>query len=359
MATRRVRVSTLVVLVLTVTVSATEIPATVDAIAARLDREQMKQGPFRGDWDSEWGFNGSVVAGMVDAYECAQNRAYKFSAIIGAEFILSEARSVFMGDEIYGLLRLSTIDGTPSVNRWNPIVRQFFDEIDDSPGGVYGYADLFYAVDPSTAVFYLSHFTVTAYEIQARGKDMWRQSLIRHLARVGDDLANFPVMALGVATWALARTGALDDTFVGFYGVVIDWQGVRLRDLPGLLAGHQVPQGEPFAGSFYWRFDHTYGAFPGAVSGYTEDTIYGTLGLIAAADRQTDASTSSAEEAIRAARDVLLEGVDADGTVYEHLAREGESYYAYAGEMLQGLCAVRTYLEAQATPADPNTEGGQ
>ncbi len=335
----------LVSLLPTVGIFASEMPVVVDAIAARLDQVQIKEGPFAGDWGGEWGFNGSVVAGMVDAYEQTGNVTYKTAALLGGEFILNEARGVFMGDEVYALVRLSEITVPPESDRWRGFVTRFFDEILDCPCGVNNYADLYLEIDPSTAVFYLAHYAVAAHLVQAKCTDHWRQVVVRGLSRVGDETASFPVMALGVATWALATTGELDDTFVGSYGNIPYWQGVVLGDLPGLLAGHQVPQGEPFGGSFYWRFDHTFGPFAGPVAGYTEDSIYGALGLVAAASAQEGLFQGDVQEQIRAVYAALLNGVEEDGTVYEHLSREGHAYHAFAGEMLQGLCGVKTYLD--------------
>jgi hypothetical protein len=332
-------------LLLTVGVFASELPVAVDAIATRLDQMQIKEGPFAGDWGGEWGFNGSVVAGMVDAYEQTGNVAYKTAALLGGEFILNEARGVFMGDEIYALVRLSEITTPPESDRWRGIVTTFFDEMLDCPCGVNNYASLYLEIDPSTAVFYLAHFAVAAHRVDAKCLDHWRQVVTRYLSRVGDETSSFPVMALGVATWALATTGELDDTFIGSYGNIPYWKDVVLSDLPALLAGHQVPQGEPFGGSFYWRFDHTFGPFEGPVAGYTEDTIYGALGVAAAASAHEGLFQGDMQEQIRAVYATLLDGVDADGKVYEHLSREGRSYHAFAGEMLQGLRGVKTYLD--------------
>lgn len=332
-------------LLLTVAVHASETPVAVDAIATRLDQVQIKEAPFAGDWGGERGFNGSVVAGMVDAYEQTGNIAYKTAALLGGEFILHEARGVFMGDEAYALARLSEITTPPDSDRWRDIVRTFFDEILDCPCGVNNYADLYLEIDPSTAVFYLAHYAVAAHRVNAKFIDHWRQVVVRNLSRVGDETASFPVMALGVATWALATTGELDDTFVGSYGNIPYWKGVVLSDLPALLAGHQVPQGEPFGGSFYWRFDHTFGPFEGPVAGYTEDAIYGALGLVAAAFAQEALFEGDVQEQIRDVYAALLDGVEEDGTVYEHLSREGRAYHAFAGEMLQGLCGVKAYLD--------------
>jgi hypothetical protein len=362
----RMRVTTfLIVLGLnwTAVARAAEISVVMDAIAARLDQKQIKQGLEIGNWDKDWGYNGSIVAGMVDAFECLECPTYKACAVLGGKFILWQARcDSFMGDELYALQRLSMVDDGPERDQWRLVVHRFFDEdVGNRPENVAYYAKLFDEMDPSTAVFYLAHFAVAAHLAGVEGADHWRQAVIDHLARVADDKASFPVMALGVATWALARTGELDETLIGHYDREPCWEGVRLYDLPALLASHQVPEGEEFAGSFYWRFDHTFGPFPGPLSGYTEDTIYGTMGLVAVALLEKNESDCGCDEraaAIRAAARILPDGVDADGKVYEHLAREGRSYYAFGGEMLQVLCDLQQYLQCQPIPEPPD-EGGE
>jgi len=347
---------------LAVVASASEIPATVDAIAARLEYNQFNPGGSYGQWEGDWAYTGSIVAGMVDAYECTENELYRASAISGAKFILREARcGAFLGDETYALFRLGVIEGGTDESHWQAIVDRFFHDVGRTAQDVCDYTDLYREVDSSTAVFHLAYFAVAAHEVGVEGAAYWRQALIDHLARVGDNKAEFPVMALGVATWALIQTGPLDDTLVDRPGAEPYWTGVRLRDLPTLLAGHQVPDGEPFSGSFYWRFDHTFGPFPGLVAGFTEDAVYGTLGLVAFASLEENADREDLKLAIRAACDALLAGVDTDGTVYEHLSHEGRMYFAYAGEMLQALCRVEEYLKAvaEAEPAQETVPVGQ
>jgi len=142
-------------------------------------------------------------------------------------------------------------------------------------------------------------------------------------------------MALGIATWALALTGPLDDTLIDPSGTgTAYWSGKKLADLPGALLSHQVPDGELYAGTFYWRFDHGDGGSGEPVSGYTEDAIFNTLGLIAASrgDPALDL-----DAAIDAAGQALLGGVKSGGKVFEHLWLESSDYYTFGGEMLQVL----------------------
>jgi len=331
---------------------ASEIPAVMDAIAARLEQNQVKQGFNCGEWDDKWGFNGSIVTGMVDAYECAEKELYLASAALGGEFILRDVPcDAFLGDEVYAFFRLGALEVAAGGGQWQSVVERFFDAVGSTPQAVSRYTDLYYGVDSSTAVFYLAYFAVAAHDTNVAGAAHWRQALIDHLGCVADDMAEFPVMALGVATWGLIETGVLDDTPVGPFDADPYWEGVRLCDLPGLLAGHQVPEGEPFSGSFYWRLDHMSGPLPGPTAGFTEDTIYGTLGLVAFASLKENIHREDLKQAILAARDALLAGVDTDGTVYEHLSHEGKKYYAYAGEMLQVLSRIEDYLKAQEESA--------
>ncbi len=210
------------------------------------------------------------------------------------------------------------------------------------------YIDLLTQGDPSNNVFYVAHHTVTAYDVDDVDKEVWRTALIRCLASV-DDRSSYPVQALGVATWALAQTGALGDTLVDSADSGSYWSGVALKDLPGLLLSHQVPEGEPFEGSFYWHFDHADTEIDFLAGGWTEDAIFGTLGLVAAASGQEGEPAEELEKAVEAAYAVLLEASDAEGKVVEHLSGIGEGYYTYAGELLQALWTVQQYLDATAS----------
>ncbi len=318
------------------------------ALAVRLDQNQLKTGPNRGLWAPEVFFAGPATTGMVCAYEWMDNAAYRESAERGGEYILwiGVAMGHLLGDEAYALMCLSRTADDPNSNMWRVALTNFYDTLRDKGGTTREYIELFAQVDPSTTAFYLAHHLVAAYYVDDLEKNVWRDALIQHLSRVDDGKSEFPMMALGAATWALATTGALDETPLSSAGGALIWEGVRLRDLPSILLSHQVPEGEPFAGSFYYRFDHTSGPFEGASAGYTEDAIYGALGLVATASAGESAPDESMEQAIRAVHAALLDGVDADGKVYEHLSHDGESYHAFAGEMLQGLWAVQTYLDS-------------
>jgi hypothetical protein len=320
----------------------------IGVIADRLEAEQIKSGGSAGIWPGEALYTGSIVGGMVSAYELMGDPNYRTSAELGGDYILWAAQGEFYGDEALALKRLSQIASDPCDNLWRTAVSDFYCAVKNDVNGTEGYISQFIGTEPSTAVFYLANYVVAAYYVDAEDKQIWREGLISYLAQVDDDTSDFPVLALGIATWSLAQTGDMNDT-------LIDpnddgrpyWDGVTLADLPGLLLGHQVPPGIQDAGSFYWRFDHGYGGSASAVSGYTEDTIFGTLGLVAAFRANPDFDI---EEPILAARQVLLGGVYEGGVVYEHLWLKGAIYYTYAGEMLQVL--------SEFIPGDLNLDGG-
>jgi hypothetical protein len=316
------------------------------AVAARLEQGQSKTDLTLGPWPSETMFTGPATTGMVCAYEWMGEPAYREAAERGGRYILwiSVAVGTLLGDEVYALEGLSEMCSDPNDNVWRAALVDFFASNRRRGGTTEGYIELFADMDPSTATFYIAYYTAGAYYVNDLDREIWRDALIRYLSRVDDNSA-FPVMALGVATWALAETGPLDDVPVGPYGRAECWEGVLLRDLPGLLLTHQVPQGQTAGGSFYWRFDHAAGS-SSPRAGYTEDTIYGALGLTAAASRN-GTGDEALEQGIRAAHSALLDGIGPDGQVHKLLSLEGESYHAYAGEMLQGLWAIAQWLDAR------------
>jgi hypothetical protein len=242
----------------------------------------------------------------------------------------------FFGDEAFALTRLSELAENPSDNPWRTAVKQFYSDV-KQVNGTEAYISQFVGVEPSTAVFYLANHVVAAYYVDAEDKQIWRQALVDWLAQVDDSL-DFPVMGLGVATWALALTGELDNTLIDPSGTGASYWGTKnLADLPGLILSHQVPNGEPYSGSFYWRFDHGNGGSRIKTGGHTEDTIFATLGLVAAAQADPNLDLDAA---VLAARQALLGGIDFQGKVYEHLWLQKVTHYFYAGEMLQVLCEL-------------------
>ncbi len=327
-----------------------------DLMATRLDQEQLKEGLDQGVWVSEELFVGPVASGMACASEWTGNLAYRASAELAGDYILWRGASVgnLMGDEAYALMRLSEMSDKPEESLWRTTLVDFYESprLEPTEGTTDEYIAFFDEVDPSTAVFYLAHHAITANYVDDLDKDRWRSAVIRYLSRVDDD-SSFPVTALGAATWSLAATGPLDATPVARdYEACSCWEGVRLSDLPALLLTHQVPEDGFFGGSFYWRFDHSAGETNGVVAGYTEDTVFGVLGLIATA-AQDSLLGEETDAAVEAAQRTLLEGIDEDGRVYAHLARQGQVYHAFAGEMLQALWGIAQYQSRRESP-DPN-----
>lgn len=163
--------------------------------------------------------------------------------------------------------------------------------------------------------------------------------------------AAFPTMAVGVATWALAQTGPLDETPIGS-GPDGSWEGVTMADLPALVISHQVPPGQDGAGCFYRRLDHAEDD-AGLLCGYTEDTVYAVLGLqaCAAAGSPTDVSAS-----VREAEVLLLVAPDADGVVCQLLDQTGSKHPVYAGELLQALAMLVSEKEEAADEAEAEQE---
>jgi hypothetical protein len=328
----------------------------VESMANRLERTQVVDGAMMGSWASEEMFTGPITSGLASAYEWTDLGLYRIAANWGGYYILrtTDYQGNLLGDEAYAFVRLSEIfpkapDDVWTWDVWKEALEDFYFS-PRRPGyeeSTAVYLDYFADDEPSTTAFLLAHHVVAVYYADDIDKEVWRDVMIQHLSRV-DDNASFPVMALGAATWAMATIGHLNDTPVTSHNASSYWDGVVLSDLPVLLLGHQVPEGEPFAGSFYWRFDHTAGGAGGATSGYTEDAIFGTVGLVEAALAEEDPdSKEELEVGIAAAHEILLEGIGVDGQVYEHLSRQGATYHAFAGEMLQALWRVKSYWGAQ------------
>lgn len=306
---------------------------TIYTIADALEQAQIKEGVNSGIWPFEAHFTGSISAGLAKAYQCTCNEVFKESAELGAESILHDPHAGY-GDETYAMMLLSECSSDPANNSWRTIVENFFQNISNyNPGGTAGYINYFYeGTEPSTAVLYIAYNLVAAHYVDADDLPLWRESLIYYLSRVSDESSQFPVMALGIATWALSKTGKMDETPVGGGdGSAPYWDTITLEQLPELLASHQVPDG-PYAGCFYWQFNPD----PESINcGYIEDTLYSLLGLATAHKNGHGVFTKE----IHAGRKVLLDniGIGLDGTVYGHLWFGGARYYAYAGETLQVL----------------------
>jgi hypothetical protein len=320
----------------------------IEAIADGLEAEQIIEGDIVGFWPEENDFTGSIVAGLVDACKLVSKPEYLASAELGGYYILDSAAGNFYGDESFALTQLSQMAADPCDNIWRIAVSDFYSNVKGILS-TEGYISKFAGIDPSTIVFYLANHTVAAYYVDAKDRLIWREGLIDWLSQVDDDSSNYPMLALGIATWTLAQIGPLDDKLVDPFGTgAAYWSGVTLADLPQLLLSHQVPDGDPNQqGSFYWRFDHGNVGSESGVAGYTEDTIFGALGLAAAAKANPDMDLNAA---LIAARKALLQGIDPEGKVYEHLSQTGAIHSVYAGEMLQALCELAEVAEPEPEP---------
>jgi hypothetical protein len=297
----------------------------ITAIADRLVADQINEGVHVGSWPEEAWFTGAIVAGMVEAYEVMDQSAYETSAELGGNYIFWRSQGNLDDTEAFTLTRLSEIAKDPADNVWRSTVSNFYNTIKyDLEGTTNGYISLYAGLDPSMVVRYLANHVVAAHYVGAKDWKTWRQGLISWLSHV-DDSCVFPVMALGAATWALARTGPLDETLIDPFGNgAAYWNMKRLKDLPGLLLTHQVPNGQPGAGEFYWRFDHGDGGSAESRSrGYTEDAIFGALGLLAASQANSGPDGPNLTQAILSAREALISGVSSGGQVWELLSQEG------------------------------------
>ncbi len=320
------------------TVQAAEIGEVVTSLADWLEASQYEGGMLAGAWPGEEAYTGSLVAGLIAAYEVTFNEDYEAAAIAGGDFILRVANGNYYGDEAYALARLSRITEDETQNVWRSAVAEFYQNVRNrAEGGTAGYVAQFELTQLTRAVFYLAHHTVAASYVDAEDKDVWREALLSFLSRVDDDSTDFPVMALGIATWALAETGPLDDFLVDVEAQgVTYWQGVTLADLPRLLAGHQVTEGD-LAGSFYGRFDHGDGGQGVAEAGYAEDLTLAVLGLAAAGRVVADPAI---EVVLGNARNVLIEQIGVFGFVLQHLWYGGDAYLFYSGYALRALAEL-------------------
>ncbi len=281
---------------------------------------------------------GSIIAGMASAYELIGTNTYRISAELAGKNIISTASGNFKGDEVFALVRLSQISDTPCNNLWWTELCDFYRNIQNSVGGTEGYISQFADAGPSTAVFNLAYYTISAYYVKSDDKEIWRRRLANYLAQIDDGSSDFPVMVLGMATWALAITGKLDDTLLDPSGTgAACWNHKKLKDLPAILLSHHVPAGL-YAGSFFRRFDHG-GDNTNRLSNGCEDTIFATLGLIGAYRGNPN---PDAEAAITAAKRAIVEMIDTNGTLCHQLeCRCLDNYRLLAAEVLQALGEMR------------------
>jgi hypothetical protein len=328
----------------------------VHIIASNVQSGQVaEKGDSYGSWPGEETFMGAMVNGMVSAYIMTGDTVYSGAAWQGAvsmhtyqDFGQWQIYN-FFGDQVLAFARLEELqieDGRFSI--WGSVLDQFYDDV-QAIGDPFN-TDLLYGTkqyifnglmqgESSSNVYYLANHAVAAHVADAQDKAIWRQGVIKGLAMVNDDMAQFPVMALGAATWALATTGPLDTTPVDPAAEEgSQWFGAVLADLPGILLGHQVPSGGFDEGSFFWRFDHGDAGVEGVTEGYTEDAIFGALGLGAAlkASDPDDPVVVDLEDGVLAATVAILSNLKDDGLVYEHLSivDGAQDRLVYASELL-------------------------
>jgi len=315
----------------------------------QLVATQLEVGVNAGAWPEETAFTGTMAAGLAWAYQRTCEPMYLQAAERAAGFI-SRVSGIYYGygDDAWAMLLLSEASADRWDNPYRANLAAFYEGVREMEGGTAGFiASYGTGTEPSTAVLYLAMHCVASDYVGATDAEMFRAAVRDFLAGVDDATASWPVLALGAATWALAETGPLDGGLVDPSGTGRPmWNLVRLEDLPGMLLGHQVVEGlegadgadAAIAGAFYWRFDHTDGGDgEGVVAGFTEDTVFGAMGLAAAARRWGDPVLGAASD--RSLR-VLVGVVDAEGRVGGHLWEPSPVRAVYAGELAAALAML-------------------
>jgi len=128
-------------------------------------------------------------------------------------------------------------------------------------------------------------------------------------------------LPIGAAKFTLAQTDSLDKVFISPSGEGAPyWNGKKLADIPDLLLSHQVAEGQPGSGSFYWQYQHD----DTGPNGYMEDTIFPTLGLVAVSWANSELDLWAA---ILVTCEVLLGGISYERMPRERLSQEGNVYY--------------------------------
>jgi hypothetical protein len=278
---------------------------------------------------------GTIAAGLAQAYGVTGTASYNTAAQAAGNYIVTQSGGNYYSDQALALVDLSSISANPASNAWRSDLNSFYSNISAAPGGTNGFiAGLVNGGDQSQAVVALAQYTVGAYYAGAADESLWRSGLLQTLGQVSGNNAS-PVTSLGAATWALAKTGLLGNTLVAPAAAAGSaWYNVTLAGLPTLLQGDIVASGA-YAGSFYWRFDHTNGGDPGSqAAGYTEDTVWGIMGLAAA---QKTNPSSNYEASVLTAAKVLASGVGASGQVSDHIWLNDTSFNTFAGESLMAL----------------------
>jgi len=315
----------------------------VTRVADRLVATQNLLDPgYIGTWSGETAYTGSIVAGLADAYEVTCIAGYKTAAELGGQWIVDYGPPCnYYGDEAYALMRLSQISCNPASNQWRTCLVQFYACVRNQPGGTQEYIDQYWAgAKVCTSVFYMAQHTLAAYYVDAADKNIWRLNLIKFLSRVngyqdypGETLSEAPVYALGAATWALSEIKKLDSTPINIDGYGDSyWGSSKVSDAPVILKSHRSSVSAPIIspGSFYCWFDH----LPTGAVGYTEDNVFGMLGLAAA---QKNYPSLNYEIDISIVWSRTLGAIDNNGDVWGHVVPSVypfAPYKYYAGELL-------------------------
>jgi hypothetical protein len=310
--------------------AATIIDIKSNSAANRLVNIQQGNGSWMGD-PNYADYQGPVVCGLVRAFSDSNNASYKTAAQNGANYIMANSSPNYLGDEVFALMCVSSLQPNPNSNSYRTAATNYYNTtIAGAPGGTSSYINNLVAQytgafnEQSQAVIYLAYHTMAADETNATDRAIWRQKLIDTLGNV-DDNDYFPVGALGISTWALAQTGnglSAGTTITGSSTVL---NGMNLSQLPGLLANQMVGIG-PGMNNFYYDFGHT-------GNGYTEDAAFALLGL-EAADKEMNLGYGPM---IMNGQMALTSAVDANGATYVDVAQSAPSYNLYAGRFLSAV----------------------
>ena len=322
--------------------------ARADAILTAIDAASnglLTQQSAGGMWSGvgATGYNGTILSGLVNAYNNTGTASYSTAAQNGATALINAVNAnggSYLGDEAYALTQAANLPGNPNSAAERTAVYNFFNAtVPANYVNANGYINALvahYGTDKTQATIYLSYFTLAAYAVNAPNKADFRTGLISTLGKVADfrsdnsDYQAYPTGALGAAVWALAQTGnGLDSTpLTGPTAPAQDVFGTHtLSQLPGMLDARLVPASH----TFDWLLTdptHTY-------VGYTEDTAFGILGL-SAADAAAHATTYAAD--VAAARLALTAAVNtATGATYDNVLSPASHYGVYAGRTLEAL----------------------
>jgi hypothetical protein len=279
------------------------------------------------------------LTGLLNAFFQTGTTAYKTAATSAGHYIVNYETSLgsgtpnYIGDEAYALTRLSALAGDSS---YAASVKTFYDStVRGSTSGTAGYISRLEGSysEHSQPTFYLAFHTLAAYatNVNALDKQAWRNATVQELGTVTNS-DDFPVEAVGAALFAIASTGPLDSTLVkpgaanGSF-----WFGVKLSDLPGIVARQQVTAGAE-TGAFNYQLDTTAGG-----TGLAEDAAFATLGLEAAF--QSNPVLYNYGTAITSAVSALSQGItNGAGAVHQDMYDTSSPHTNYYnGEVLEAI----------------------